>query len=104
MFLKKSNHHLTHLTATEESFLVKCKSHDLTFDMSDDHRAYLAGSKTLQDIKLHALIIDPERARLIWNFVVDQKLVEGVRMLYYWEVINEPRNIRKEAHGMRLVH
>jgi hypothetical protein len=60
--------------------------HDLTFEYSDDHRAWKRGSESLAEIRRVAKEFPREQVVEIWNRHVDRKLREGYRDSFYWKV------------------
>ena len=71
--------------AAEEAFLDACIAHDLTYEYSDDHGCWRAGSASLGRLRCMT-DVDKVRAVEIWNAVVDTKVVPDVRAQFYWKV------------------
>lgn len=63
----------------EKSFFELCKAHDLTFEYSDDFTTWQKGRDQLQRIKQDAAALPEDRAKAIWNAVVDLKIGNPVR-------------------------
>ena len=59
-------------------------AHDLTYEYSDDHRAYSNGLYSYAAICKAARDLKKADANKIWNAVVDQKVVEKARDQFYW--------------------
>ena len=68
----------------ELEFYKAAKSHDLTYQFSDDHRAYKEGERTLWKVKHLAKSMEYSRAAEIWNQVVDEKIRPESREGFYW--------------------
>jgi hypothetical protein len=62
------------LTPKEEEFLRLCREHDLTFEFSDDHRYWKAGSSERQVIIAMAKANPDIRAKEIWDHVSSTKI------------------------------
>jgi hypothetical protein len=73
-------------TMTEDEFRQLCKSHDLTYEYSDDGNVWRHGNETLAKVKAAAKQFDRRVAVRIWNEVVDSKLVPEARSQFYWKV------------------
>ena len=73
-------------TDEEKVFLGMCMNHDLTHSMSDDHSYWLTGTAQLRRIRAAATELGMERATEIWNAVVDKKMMESAREMFYWKV------------------
>jgi hypothetical protein len=68
-----------------EDFKRLCQQHDLTYSYSDDHRYWRAGFSEWNAIRELADLIGKDVAAPIWNEVVDQKIAEESRHLFYWK-------------------
>lgn len=69
-----------HLAVFEEL----CRGHDLTYSMSDDHRAWQRGTASYDRVLHYARsYLQPADAQRIWNAEVDRKLTEAIRHLYH---------------------
>lgn len=73
-------------TVTEDEFRQLCKSHDLTYEYSDDHSYWQRGSASLAKVQAAAKQLDRETAVRIWNEVVDKKIIPEGRAQWYWKV------------------
>lgn len=69
---------------TEATFEAACRSHDLTGCMSDDHRVWQQWRDSSAELKRMAEAIGIERGIEIFNRVVDTKIVERSRSMFYW--------------------
>jgi len=71
-----------------DQFSRMVSSHDLTYQYSDDHRYYSAGSNSYNQIRQLAEELRElgayDQAVTIWNTNVDQKLVPNARKQFYW--------------------
>lgn len=74
--------------ATPELFAAMCAAHDLTYDYSDDFRAYQKGARESSLIQQAATLLGNDVAFPIWNAEVDKKLLEGSREMFYWRKPN----------------
>ena len=70
---------------TEAEFYELCKAHDLTYTFSDDDRYYRAGEASLKRVMAAAKQLPLDVAQRIWNSVVDEKIVEDSRSIFYWK-------------------
>ena len=77
---------LEQLRGAQKEFYVACLIHDLTFEMSDDHRVWSKGRDSLTGVRVLARQLKLKRPRIveIWNSVVALKLVESCREQFYW--------------------
>lgn len=69
---------------TEDEFRQLCLQHDLTYSYSDDHSVWRRGSMSFTLIRDAAKQLGGDKAKPIWNSVVDQKVVEKFRQGFYW--------------------
>lgn len=69
---------------TSSLFQELVEKHDLTYDYSDDHRAWRRGHESHQEILRLAKALPREEACRIWNAMVDKRIREGHRHLFYW--------------------
>lgn len=70
---------------TEEEFRKLCMAHDITYEYSDDHRAWSKGSQEYREIHAAAAVLGADVAKPIWNECVDKKIIEGHREQFYWK-------------------
>lgn len=63
-----------------------CRTHDLTYQYSDDHRVWKQGIEAYEEILQAAQLLPRHEAVRIWNEVVDEKIVPSVRQIFYWEL------------------
>lgn len=75
----------------EAEFYELCKRHDLTYAFADDGRVWRSGKKSLEVILEAAKKLPEDVAVRIWNQVVDEKIVEDSRSLFYWTPKGEPK-------------
>ena len=77
---------LEQLRGVQKEFYIACLNHDLTFEMSDDHRVWSKGRDSLTGVRVLARQLKLKHPQMveIWNAVVDQKLVESCREQFYW--------------------
>lgn len=70
---------------TEDEFRKACRKHDLTYAYSDDSAVYFAGAESERKLRMAAEEIGFDRARVIWNEVVAEKINdEDIRKSYEW--------------------
>jgi hypothetical protein len=69
---------------TPERFRELCKAHDLTFEYSDDHRAWTKGCEQLKEIEAAAKELPFETAKQIWNETVREKILPEHAEEYLW--------------------
>lgn len=69
---------------TLDDFRAACEDHDLTYSYSDDPRWYHAGYDQRRRIDDAAKNFPREDVERIWNGVVDTKLIESARSMFYW--------------------
>ncbi len=78
--------------AAEEAFLDARIAHDLTHMYSDDSMVYRRGMQSLARIHEKARKLgDEERAKQIFDAVVDTKLIPSARGQFYWLIKREVR-------------
>ena len=68
-----------------KDFEKMCERHDLTFQMSDSGATFKRGSEQLAKIFAKAKLIGEETAERIWNEIVDSKMTEDSREMFYWK-------------------
>jgi hypothetical protein len=69
---------------TLEDFEKACRSHDLTYDYSDDHQCWQRGCASKDRIRRAAEKFDRTEVERIWNAIVDQKMQPDFRKQFYW--------------------
>lgn len=70
---------------TLDEFRAMVRSHDLTYDFSDDRRVRARGDKNFAAIKEVAKQFDWADVVRIWNEEVDKKLSSAARSSFYWK-------------------
>jgi hypothetical protein len=70
---------------TEEQFREMCVKHDLTYDYSDDGSVWRRGAASYQKVRAAAQELGMDKAKQIWNEVVDSKLRPEGREQFYWK-------------------
>lgn len=70
---------------TEDEFRRMCMAHDLTYQYSDDHRAWQAGSEFASALRRAASQLDRKTAVRIYNEIVDSKIVPQFAHEFYWD-------------------
>ena len=65
-------------------FYRLCKAHDLTFEFSDDSRAYHKGLAQKSEIIGYVGLLSREFAIAIWNHVVREKIAPDFVEQYLW--------------------
>lgn len=71
-------------SVTLEHFTALVNAHDLTYDYSDDGRAWRLGREQYDRIRKAAEQLPREEVVRIWNAAVDRKMREGFREPFYW--------------------
>jgi len=66
-----------------EEFRKRCKSHDLTYAFSDDHRKWRAGETSWASINELSKWLAPDDCSRIWNEIVDTKISPDGREQFY---------------------
>ena len=69
---------------TPEEFKALVESHDLTYERSDDSKAYQRGSQSMKRILEARELLPRSVAIQIWNEVVARKLIPEVRNQFEW--------------------
>ena len=69
----------------EQEFVDLVAKHDLTYEYSDDHRYWKAGSASMDKINALAAQLPREFVVATWNATVDMKIVEAYRKDWYWK-------------------
>jgi hypothetical protein len=72
------------MSALIEEFTTLVNQHDLTFEYSDDSRAWRRGKEQLKAIRDLAAKLPPGVAAPIWNAMVDRSVVAEYRAEHYW--------------------
>lgn len=72
--------------ASLDQFAALVETHDLTYQYSDDHRAWERGQDEYDRIKHAAKRFSREDVVRIWNASVDRKLIPEARAEFYWNV------------------
>ena len=69
-----------------ELFKQLVRSHDLTYDWSDDSTKWQAGDNEYRAIQKLAMELPRQEAVAIWNSVVDEKIRPELVEQFYWSV------------------
>lgn len=67
-----------------EKFRELVEKHDLTYNYSDDHRAYSNGERQYKEIMELSKEIPIEEAKAIWNANVEKKMRKEVWSEFKW--------------------
>ena len=73
------------MSPEENNFLTLCRNHDLTYAYSDDSGFWHRGLESYEQIRREALAIGMERAIILWNQVVNEKLKPAFAKEFYWK-------------------
>jgi hypothetical protein len=71
---------------TLKEFEEMVRRHDLTYEWSDDHSCWKSGQFSYNRIRQAAAELPQEDVVRIWNEVVDEKVSEFSRSMFYWKV------------------
>lgn len=74
------------LTEAQAAFVALVSGHDLTYNFSDDFRAWSVGEATYTQIVSQARNFDRTFVVEVWNASVDRKVVPASREQFYWKV------------------